>query len=129
MEPIHGRGFGSVRIRSVSESMTNRLLNVVLAAVLLVITGPLLLVVAVALCFESPGPVFDRYPALNREGHRFEALTFRTTEHGATRARWSRNVTPVGQFLIQTRIVALPQLINVVLGDITLIEINDYSSF
>lgn len=37
MEPIHGRGFGSVRIRSVSESMTNRLLNVVLAAVLLVI--------------------------------------------------------------------------------------------
>ena len=128
MEP-KGRGFHALRTRSDPESMTNRLLNVVLAAALLVITGPLLLLVSLALCFESPGPVFDRHAALNREGRRFEALTFRTTEHAATRRRWSRNVTRVGLFLIYTRIVALPQLINVVLGEITLSEIEDYSSF
>ena len=129
MEPTHGRGFHALRPRSIPESMTNRLLNVVLAAVLLVITGPLLLVITLALRFESPGPVFHRHAAFNREGRRFKALLFRTVEHDERSGRWSPNVTRLGHWLIFTRIVALPQLINVVLGDITLMEIEDHSSF
>lgn len=111
------------------EHWAPRLLNSAAAAAFLVMTGPLLLIVALAICFENPGPALDRRVALSREGRRFKALMFRTTEHDERSGRWSRNVTRVGQFLIYTRIAALPQLINVVLGDITLMDIEDRSSF
>jgi lipopolysaccharide/colanic/teichoic acid biosynthesis glycosyltransferase len=55
------------------------------------------------------------------------ALTFRTTEYVDPR-RWSgRNIANVGFFLLYTRILSLPQLMHVLLGDITLSEIEDYS--
>ena len=112
-----------------SEHWRVRLLNAAAASAFLVVTGPLLLIVALLICLENRGPALDRRAALNREGRRFVARTFRTTEHEGSSGRWSCNVTRVGQFLIYTRIVVLPQLINVVLGDITLGEIEDHSSF
>lgn len=128
MEPTHGRGFHSLRARSVSENVSNRLLNVVLAALLLGITGPLLLIVALVIRCESPGPVLDNRASINREGRRFMALTFRTTEHAEGRIWSGPDMTRVGWFLIYTRIVSLPKLINVVLGDISLSEIEDHSA-
>ena len=113
-----------VRSRSSVEQVSNRWLNAAGAFVLLVITAPLMFFIALAIRWESPGPVFDRHPSLNREGRRFDELNFRTNAQG----RWARNITRTGWFLLYTRIVSLPQLINVVRGDITLIEIYDNSS-
>ena len=109
--------------------MSNRLFNVVTAAVLLLLTGPLFLAIALAIRWESPGPVFDKRACTNGEGRLYEALTFRTSQYDAARVRWAREVTSVGRFLMYTRIVSLPQLINVLRGDMTLIEMRDYSSF
>ena len=65
---------------------------------------------------------------MNREGRPFEALTFRATEYDEARARWARKVTRVGKFVLYTRIMSLPLFINVLRGDISLIEMEDYSS-
>jgi polysaccharide biosynthesis protein PslA len=109
--------------------MSNRLLDIAAAGVLLLMTGPLFLAIVLAIRWESPGRVFDRHPCTNRQGRLYEALTFRTSEYDAARGRWARKVTHVGWFLLYTRTVSLPQLINVLRGDMTLFEMRDYSSF
>jgi lipopolysaccharide/colanic/teichoic acid biosynthesis glycosyltransferase len=113
-----------LRLRNSVEQLTTHVANVVVAFVILLITAPLLLFVALAIRWESPGPVLDRHPSLNRDGRRFEELNFRTSAQG----RWARNMTRVGWWLMYTRIVSLPQLINVIRGDITLVEMHDDSS-
>jgi len=75
--------------------MATRLLNIVLAAVLLVLTGPLLLIVALAIRWESPGPVLDKRASINRDGRRFVALTFRITDYSEGRLWSGRNMTRV----------------------------------
>ena len=106
--------------------MTSRLPNGIVAAALLVVTGPLLLLAALAIRLESPGPVFEKRPRVNRAGRRFEALSFRVTEHDQAHT-WARKVTRVGSFLLYTRMVSLPQILNVLRGDISLMEIEDHS--
>jgi lipopolysaccharide/colanic/teichoic acid biosynthesis glycosyltransferase len=106
----------------------NRLLNSVVAGLLLILTGPLLLLICFAVSWESSGPVFDKHISTNRDGRQFEALEFRATEHDDTRRRWGRKVTRIGRFLLYTRIVSLPQLINVLRGDISMVEMRDSSS-
>lgn len=128
MEPTNGGGLHPLRPRGFSEHMTNRLLNVVLAAVLLLLTGPLLLMVALAIRCESPGPVLHKQPSISRDGRRFVALTFRATEYTEGHLWSGRNMTRVGWLLVYTRIISLPRLINVLQGDITLAEIEDFTS-
>ncbi len=114
--------------RGAKHLRTNRLLNFFAAGLLLLLTCLLLLFVGLAVYWESSGPLFDRRSSINREGRPFEALTFRTTEYDEARARRARKVTRVGKFVLYTRIVSLPLLINVLRGDISLIEMEDYSS-
>jgi len=116
------------RLREARHFVINRLLNSVIAGVLLILTGPLLLFVGFAVYWESSGPIFDRHTSINRDGRQFEALDFRTTEYDETRERWARKGTRIGWFLLYTRIVSLPQLINVARGDISLVEMHDSSS-
>src|SRR4051794_23320190 len=87
---------------------------------------PVLLLVALAIRLESHGPVFERHSRVNRAGRRFEALNFRVAEQDQSRT-WARKVTRVGSFLLHTRIVSLPQILNVLRGEISLIEIEDHS--
>jgi lipopolysaccharide/colanic/teichoic acid biosynthesis glycosyltransferase len=108
--------------------VSNRLLNFFAAGLLFTITCPLLLFASLVVYWESSGPVFDRRASINREGRPFEALTFRTTEYDQGRSRWARKVTRVGWFLLYTRLVSLPLLINVLRGEISLIEMEDFSS-
>lgn len=106
----------------------DRLLNIVLAVSLLVITAPLLLLAMLAIKWESPGPVLHRQASVDRGGRRFELLSFRTIEWDPGRERWGREVTRVGCYLEYTRIAALPQLFNVLRGDMNLVEVGRYSS-
>jgi polysaccharide biosynthesis protein PslA len=109
------------RSRNSFDAISNRLLNSITAAIILVFIGPLLLFVALAIRWESPGgPALETRLSINRDGRRFRKLNFRVTEYDG---RLPRNVTRVGWFLLYTRIACLPQLLNVLRGDITLIEI------
>jgi len=98
-----------------------RLGDVVIASVLLVLTLPLMLLVAVAIRCESSGPALERQTCICHGGRRCQILKFRTAKltHGPV---WARKPTPFGQFLRQTRIDVLPQLINVLRGEMSLVD-------
>jgi lipopolysaccharide/colanic/teichoic acid biosynthesis glycosyltransferase len=102
----------------------SRLLDCIVAIFLLLLAGPLLLLICLVIKWESPGPVFERQVSIDRNGRRFELLNFRTTEYHQAQPSWARSVTRTGEFLRYSRMERLPQLINVLRGDINLIEID-----
>ena len=101
-----------------------RLADFLIAAALIVITSPLMLAVALAIKWEGPGPVLERHHCIARGGRRFEILKFRTVVHDpdGTMPVWARKTTQFGDFLKYTRIECLPQLINVLRGEMSLLD-------
>ena len=107
------------------------------ASAALVLLGPLLAAIAVAVRLSSPGPVLFRQPRVGRRGHPFEMLKFRTMYDGADedKAKLVQNqdhdglfklvddprVTPVGRLLRRTSLDELPQLVNVLRGEMSLV--------
>jgi lipopolysaccharide/colanic/teichoic acid biosynthesis glycosyltransferase len=111
------------------ESPVNCLGDLMIAGVLIVVTLPLMGIVALAIKCDSPGPVFHRKERVRLRGRPFFALRFRTTAHdGALDTRSVKATEPdgrltrVGWFLRYTRMERLPQLINVVCGDMSVIR-------
>ena len=96
-----------------------RLGDVVIASILLAITSPLMLFVVLAIRCEGVGPVFEHQDTVSRD-----RLRFRTDMREAHEAipSWARLPTPLGRFLWQTRINALPQLLNVLRGDVSILD-------
>jgi lipopolysaccharide/colanic/teichoic acid biosynthesis glycosyltransferase len=101
-----------------------RLADLLIAGALLLITSPLMLAVALAIKWEGPGPILERQRCIARGGRRFELLKFRTMvpdpEH--TMPLWARKTTQLGEFLRHTRIECLPQLFNVLRGEMSIID-------
>jgi len=107
-----------------------RLGDVVIACILLAITLPLMMIVALAIRSESPGPVLDRRTCIGYGGRRFQMLKFRTAVHDpehATPAWLAPKITPLGRFIRHTRVEALPQLINVLRGEMSVIDPDAHS--
>ena len=100
-----------------------RATNILLAGTLLLFTLPLWALICLIIKLDSPGPLLARQPRLLADGRRIFVLRFRTAVHDAPRARpiWHPPETRVGQFLRFSRIEDLPQLINVLRGEMTLI--------
>ena len=100
-----------------------RLADVVIASILLAITAPLMLLVALAIRAESPGPILERETCIGR-GRRFQMLKFRTIVHDPehTIPVWARKATQVGRVLRHTRIEMLPQLINLLRGEMSITD-------
>jgi lipopolysaccharide/colanic/teichoic acid biosynthesis glycosyltransferase len=106
----------------------NRTLDAAGAALGLAVTSPLLAAAAVAIKLEDGGPVFYRQRRVGLDGQEFELLKLRTMEVGAERrgAGWAVNrgdprITRVGRVLRRLSIDELPQLWNVLRGDMSLI--------
>jgi lipopolysaccharide/colanic/teichoic acid biosynthesis glycosyltransferase len=106
----------------------SRALDVVLAAVLLVVTAPLLAVAAVAIRLASKGPVFYRQRRVGRHGHPFELLKLRTMVPGAEAMgagiyvlEGDPRITRVGRLLRRFSFDELPNLINVLRGDMAIV--------
>jgi lipopolysaccharide/colanic/teichoic acid biosynthesis glycosyltransferase len=93
-----------------------RIADVLIAAALLVFTFPLMMFIALAITLESSGPALYRRHRLGRNGRQFTLFSFRTTSGGR-----SARETRIGEFLQYTWIADLPQLVNVLRGDITLV--------
>jgi lipopolysaccharide/colanic/teichoic acid biosynthesis glycosyltransferase len=96
-----------------------------IAFILLALTLPLMIIVALMIRSESPDhPVFQRHNCIGLGGRRFEMLKFRTIAHDPENITPScaQKPTAVGQFLRRTRIDALPQLINVLRGEMSIVD-------
>jgi polysaccharide biosynthesis protein PslA len=102
--------------------------DLVLGGLLTVMVAPLLLVVAVAIKLDSPGPVFFRQPRAGFNGRTFTVWKFRTMYAHARddlavrqTSRGDKRVTRIGRLLRRTSIDELPQLFNVIGGDMSIV--------
>lgn len=126
-----------IQNQSVDEYVTTevqaskRALDIIAAAVGLVLTALLLPFIAIAIKWETPGPIFFKQMRIGQRDAKqtkiFHMIKFRTMGTDAEKkgAQWaSQNdarVTTVGRFLRKTRLDELPQFINVLMGDMSLI--------
>lgn len=113
---------------SVSEAVIKRMEDVIIASSALVALVPVFVVVAVAIKMNSPGPVFFRQWRAGFHDHSFKMWKFRTMHHDMRDEHSKRQtsklddrVTRVGRFLRRTSIDELPQLFNVLLGDMSIV--------
>jgi len=98
--------------------------DLLIAIVLIALTLPLMVIVVLAIKLDSPGPVLSKREQWGFQGHKFQVLRFRTESHTLHGSNGSLNhppVTRIGAFLCWTRIDNLPQLINVLRGDLTIV--------
>jgi exopolysaccharide biosynthesis polyprenyl glycosylphosphotransferase len=108
-------------------SASKRLLDVVLAVVLAVALAPLIALAALMVKVQDGGPVLYRQRRLGVAGEEIEVLKLRSMSVSAESGgpQWSSEddprVTPVGRFLRRTHVDELPQLWNVLRGDMTLV--------
>jgi sugar transferase (PEP-CTERM system associated) len=121
---IYGEGFRQDWFRS----FVKRAFDVVVSSVLLLLALPVMALVAVAIFFESGAPIIYRQERVGRSGATFTLLKFRSMTVDAERdgqARWANandnRVTVVGRFMRRTRIDELPQLWNVLKGEMSFV--------
>jgi sugar transferase (PEP-CTERM system associated) len=116
---LYSEGF---RIRA-SQQFTRQVVSIVAAALGLVLFLPLFPFVALAIKLSSKGPLFYRQTRVGMGGHNFQVVKFRTmrTDAEASGAKWATKndprVTRIGMFLRKTRVDEVPQLWNVLRGD------------
>jgi lipopolysaccharide/colanic/teichoic acid biosynthesis glycosyltransferase len=105
-----------------------RTFDVIVSAVALVILSPLLLLLAVVVGVSSGFPVFFLQERVGFRGRLFRIIKFRTMTRNAeqqTKGQWitagNPYVTPVGRFLRRTSLDEVPELVNVLKGDMSLV--------
>lgn len=129
VQPRRGLRNTLAREPSLSLIFAKRLLDVVGSSVGLLALAPLIIGVAIAVKVTSPGPIFFRQKRHGYRSRRFWILKFRTMythlgDHRGTRQTTGNDdprVTPLGRFLRKTSLDELPQLINVLKGDMSLV--------
>lgn len=106
-----------------------RLLDIVISAVALVVLSPIFLVTAIAIKVTDHGPVFYKQIRLTKDGKEFGILKFRSMRVDAEKdgvARLSSGdhddrITPVGKVIRACRIDELPQLLNILKGELSIV--------
>jgi sugar transferase (PEP-CTERM system associated) len=114
--------------RTTKFSICKRAIDVVLSCIGLLITLPFFPLIALAIKLDSPGPVFFRQERFGDREQRFNLYKFRTMRQDAekgTGAVWAEKndprVTRLGQFFRGSRIDEIPQLINVLKGEMSFV--------
>jgi lipopolysaccharide/colanic/teichoic acid biosynthesis glycosyltransferase len=98
-----------------------------LAVLALIILSPLLVIIALAIFIDSPGNPFYRASRIGQGGHRFGMWKFRTMIKNAAAlgppitGNMDPRVLRIGHFLRRTKLDELPQFLNVVMGDMSLV--------
>jgi len=104
-----------------------QILDWVLVFLLAIVAVPICMLTALAIRIESKGPIFFRQLRTGRYNKEFEVIKFRSMRIDAEKdgAKWASanddRVTRVGKFIRKTRIDELPQLINVIRGEMSIV--------
>jgi lipopolysaccharide/colanic/teichoic acid biosynthesis glycosyltransferase len=127
---------------SASQEIVKRVLDIVVATVLLLVILPVTLLVVVAVALTSRGPVLYRQQRVGRDGRLFTMRKFRSmvvdtdariAADGDLRSAYEGNQfklpnghgleTPIGTFLRRTSLDELPQLVNVLMGEMSMVGV------
>ncbi|RRN43872.1 TIGR03013 family PEP-CTERM/XrtA system glycosyltransferase [Lautropia dentalis] len=120
---VYGDGFSQGTTRAI----VKRLFDVSVASCLLLLASPVMLITAVVILLETGRPIFFRQERVCAPGQSFDILKFRSMVQDAEKdgPRWATvgdaRITRVGQFIRLTRIDELPQLINVLRGEMSFV--------
>ena len=121
-------GIPLVRLNRSALSLTawrlKRVFDVLLGSLFLILASPIMLLGAIAVRLSSPGPIFFRQRRVGRHGEAFELLKFRTMRvNEDSDVKWSdeARVTAAGRVLRRTSVDELPQLFNVIKGQMSLV--------
>ncbi|WP_344759454.1 TIGR03013 family XrtA/PEP-CTERM system glycosyltransferase [Luteimonas lutimaris] len=121
---IFGGGFD----HSLPRQLSKRFFDLVAASALLLVAWPFMLLVVACVWLESGAPVLYRQVRVGESGKRFELVKFRSMRIDAEKdgvARWADanddRTTRVGRFIRKTRLDELPQLFNVLRGDMSFV--------
>lgn len=113
---------------SFSQRIVKRLMDIVISAIALVVASPIMLAVAIAIKLEDGGPVFYKQARLTLNEREFNVLKFRSMivdaekVSGAVLAEGNDpRITKVGRFVRATRLDELPQIINILKGDMSVV--------
>lgn len=113
---------------TVEQEMIKRFMDVVLSLLAAVITLPFFAVIGAAIKLTDGGPVFYRQVRLTKGGKEFEIYKFRTMIQNAEAESGARlasekdpRILPVGRFLRATRLDELPQIYNILKGDMSIV--------
>ena len=111
-----------------ADNVLRRLMDIILSLIGMVILSPVFLLIAIAIKRSSPGPIFYWGPRAGRHGTTFRILKFRTMfereesyQGPKVTAENDPRITPLGRMLRQTKMNELPQLWNVLIGDMSLV--------
>jgi exopolysaccharide biosynthesis polyprenyl glycosylphosphotransferase len=138
LEPIDGMALFSLRRHRFSrrQRFLKRCVDIVITSVALVVAAPFMLVIALAIKLTSPGPVLFKQRRVGEQERDFTILKFRTMVVGAHaqrdgldneadgllfKMRRDPRVTGIGRFLRKTSLDELPQLFNVLMGEMSLV--------
>lgn len=104
-----------------------RLFDIIVSLIGLIVLSPLFIVLAIIIAVTSPGGVFFRGVRVGQHGKPFKIFKFRSMIKDAEgKGKWNvgdkdDRITPIGHFLRNTKIDELPQLINVLIGDMSFV--------
>ena len=121
---VFGDGFNQGFYRTAIK----RLFDLVCSLLLIMVSAPFMVITAVAVALETTGPIFYRQERVGLSGKPFNVIKFRSMRTDAEKdgkPRWAaaqdERVTRVGQIIRRLRIDELPQLFNVLSGDMSLV--------
>ncbi|MHB1463946.1 MAG: undecaprenyl-phosphate glucose phosphotransferase [Thermoleophilia bacterium] len=128
----HIRGLPVIGLKRTSitglQAVTKRAMDIIVSLLTLIVLSPLVLLTAIAVKLESPGPVLYRQTRIGRGGQPFEILKFRSMRQDAEKGNKPGWTTPgdirrtrVGRVIRPLGIDELPQLINVIKGEMSLV--------
>jgi sugar transferase (PEP-CTERM system associated) len=122
---IYSDGF---QLSGALNAFLKRTFDVVVSLAILIVTSPILLLAALAVRLDSPGPIFYKQERVGRNGKAFNIFKLRTMREDAEQGgvpQWAGakdpRVTRVGSFLRLTRIDEIPQVFNVLRGDMSFV--------
>lgn len=113
---------------SIEQAFFKRVMDIGIAGIMCVITLPLMAVIALAIRMQDGGPAFYQQKRLTYEGREFFVYKFRSMRVDAEKDGVARlasdgdsRITPMGQFIRKIRLDELPQLFNILKGDMSIV--------
>ena len=109
---------------SIEDRILKRLLDILVSLVGLILTSPLWLVFAILIKLEDKGPVFFKQKRMTKNNREFEIIKFRTMKVNVENRSATKNddrITKIGNILRKIRLDELPQILNILKGDMSVV--------